>query len=95
VDAAQPWPVLADVNGVPWSAKYIACLGDPIADLTEDMAAEQKARATYERLIAATGDPLAKDTLRFLWEREVAALRRDTQRRPGVDDQEQAYVEGS
>ena len=65
-----------DVNGVPWTAKYIACLGDPIADLTEDMAAEQKARATYEHLIAATEDPLAKDTLRFLWQREVVHFQR-------------------
>lgn len=65
-----------DANGVPWSAKYIACLGDPIADLTEDMAAEQKARATYEHLIAATDDPLAKDTLRFLWQREVVHFQR-------------------
>ena len=65
-----------DANGVPWSAKYIACLGDPIADLTEDMAAEQKARATYEHLIAATDDPCAKDTLRFLWEREVVHFQR-------------------
>ena len=66
----------SDVNGVPWSAKYIACLGDPITDLTEDMAAEQKARTTYEHLIAATCDPLAKDTLRFLWQREVVHFQR-------------------
>lgn len=65
-----------DVNGVPWTAKYIACLGDPITDLTEDMAAEQKARTTYEHLIAGTDDPLAKATLRFLWEREVVHFQR-------------------
>ncbi len=35
-----------DANGVPWCASYIACLGDPIADLTENMVAEQKARVT-------------------------------------------------
>ena len=40
------------------------------------MAAEQKARATYEYLIAATDDELAKDTLRFLWEREVVHFQR-------------------
>lgn len=40
------------------------------------IAAEQKARATYEHLIAATGDPLAKDTLRFLWQREVVHFQR-------------------
>jgi len=65
-----------DANGVPWSAKYIACLGDPITDLVEDMAAEQKARTTYEHLIQLTDDPLAKDSLRFLWEREVVHFQR-------------------
>ena len=65
-----------DANGVPWCAAYIACLGDPIADLTEDMAAEQKARVTYENLIHLTDDPLAKDTLRFLWQREVVHFQR-------------------
>lgn len=65
-----------DVNGVPWTAKYIACLGDPITDLTEDMAAEQKARSTYEHLIAAIDDPCVNDTLRFLWEREVVHFQR-------------------
>lgn len=65
-----------DANGVPWSAKYIACLGDPIADLAEDMAAEQKARVTYEHLIECTCDPLVKQTLRFLWQREVVHFQR-------------------
>lgn len=65
-----------DANGVPWSAKYIACLGDPIADLTENMAAEQKARVTYEHLIEMTCDPLVKATLRFLWQREVVHFQR-------------------
>jgi spore coat protein JC len=65
-----------DANGVPWSAKYIACLGDPITDLTENMAAEQKARTTYEHLIASTDDPCAKDVLRFLWQREVVHFQR-------------------
>ncbi|MDD4599586.1 putative manganese catalase [bioreactor metagenome] len=65
-----------DANGVPWTAKYIACLGDPITDLTEDMAAEQKARSTYEHLIACTDDELAKDTLRWLWQREVVHFQR-------------------
>jgi spore coat protein JC len=65
-----------DVNGVPWSAKYIACLGDPITDMMENMAAEQKARTTYEHLIAAMDDPCVIDTLRFLWEREVVHFQR-------------------
>ena len=65
-----------DANGVPWSAKYIACLGDPITDLAENMAAEQKARTTYEHLIDLTNDPCVKDTLRFLWQREVVHFQR-------------------
>lgn len=65
-----------DANGVPWTAKYIACLGDPITDLTEDMAAEQKARTTYEHLISCTDDPCVKSMLRFLWEREVVHFQR-------------------
>jgi spore coat protein JC len=43
---------------------------------TEDMAAEQKARTTYEHLIEETCDPLVKDSLRFLWEREVVHFQR-------------------
>jgi spore coat protein JC len=46
-------------------------MGDPIADLHEDMAAEQKARATYENLINLTSDPDPTDGLRFLRQREV------------------------
>jgi spore coat protein JC len=61
----------ADAAGVPWTAAYIQATGDPIADLHEDLAAEQKARATYERLIQLTDDPGIKDTLGFLREREV------------------------
>lgn len=65
-----------DANGVPWSAKYIQATGDPVADLTENMAAEQKARATYENLIHLTDDPCAKDVLKFLREREVVHFQR-------------------
>lgn len=65
-----------DANGVPWSAVAVSCLGDPVADLTANLAAEQKARATYENLIAATSDPKAKDSLRFLWQREVVHYQR-------------------
>jgi spore coat protein JC len=65
-----------DANGVPWVAAYVACTGDPVADLTEDMAAEQKARATYENLIQLTDDPLIIDMLKFLREREVVHFQR-------------------
>ncbi|SET33194.1 spore coat protein JC [Natronincola peptidivorans] len=66
----------SDSNGVPWTATYIQAHADPITDLHEDMAAEQKARAVYEHLIKLTDDPGVKDTLRFLREREVVHYQR-------------------
>jgi Mn-containing catalase len=65
-----------DPNGVPFTTAYIACTGDPVADLTEDMAAEQKARATYEHLITLSDDPEVKKPLIFLREREVVHFQR-------------------
>ena len=62
--------------GNPWTATYIQSKGDPIADLHENMAAEQKARATYEHLLNLTDDPCVKDTLRFLREREIVHFQR-------------------
>lgn len=67
---------LADANGVPWTAAYYQSIGDPITDLHEDLAAEQKARTTYEHLISLTDDPDVKDPLRFLWAREVIHFQR-------------------
>jgi len=63
-------------SGTPFTAAYIQSKGDPIADLHEDMAAEQKARATYENLINLTDDPDVIDPLRFLREREVVHFQR-------------------
>lgn len=65
-----------NASGNPWTAEYIQSKGDPVADLVEDMAAEQKARATYEYLINLSDDPLVTDTLRFLREREVVHFQR-------------------
>lgn len=65
-----------DANGVPWTATYIQAHADPITDLHEDMAAEQKARSTYEHLLKLTDDPGLKDTLKFLWQREVVHYQR-------------------
>lgn len=65
-----------DANGIPWTASYIQSIGDPITDLTEDLAAEQKARTTYEHLIALADDPDVKDPLKFLWSREVIHFQR-------------------
>jgi spore coat protein JC len=62
--------------GVPFTAAGIQSKGDPIADLTEDLAAEQKARATYENLIKLCDDPDVIAPLTFLREREVVHFQR-------------------
>ena len=66
----------ADSNGVPFSASTIAVMSDPVTDLHEDMAAEQKALATYYQLINLTDDVDIKDTLRFLGQREITHYQR-------------------
>lgn len=60
-----------NAGGVPWTATYIQAKGDPIADLYEDIAAEEKARATYQWLIDMTDDVDLQDSLKFLREREI------------------------
>ncbi len=65
-----------DGNGNPWTATYIQAKGDPIADLVEDIAAEEKARATYENLINLSDDPDIIKTLKILREREVVHSQR-------------------
>ncbi len=65
-----------NASGMPWTAAYIQSKGDPVTDLHENMAAEQKARSTYEYLIQLSDDPLVTDTLRFLREREVVHYQR-------------------
>ncbi|SMO83048.1 manganese catalase family protein [Melghirimyces algeriensis] len=62
--------------GVPFTATYFNAKGDPITDLYEDIAAEEKARATYQWLINMTDDPDLKDGLQFLREREVVHSQR-------------------
>ncbi len=74
-------------SGVPFTAAYIACKGDPIANLQEDLAAEQKARATYEKLIdLCCDDPDVVDPLRFLREREIVHFQRFGEALRGVQD---------
>lgn len=63
-------------SGVPFSAMALQSKGDPITDLYEDMAAEQKARSTYEYLIDLTEDPEVLAPLRFLREREIVHFQR-------------------
>ena len=73
--------------GWPFSASVLAVKGDPIADLQEDLAAEQKARATYEKLInLCADDPDVLDPLRFLREREVVHFQRFGEALRGVQD---------
>jgi len=62
--------------GWPFNAAVLAVKGDPIADLTEDLAAEQKARATYEHLIDIIDDPDVLDPLKFLRQREIVHFQR-------------------
>ena len=72
---------------MPFTAAYIACKGDPIANLQEDLAAEQKARATYEKLIdLCKDDPDVIDPLRFLRQREVVHFQRFGEALRGVQD---------
>ncbi|MBM7569798.1 manganese catalase family protein [Aquibacillus albus] len=62
--------------GNPWTAEYIQAKGDPIADIYEDIAAEEKARATYQWIINVSDDPELNDSLRFLREREIVHSQR-------------------
>ncbi len=68
------YPVSA--AGVPWTAAYIGVKGDVIADLTEDMAAEQKARVTYDNILRLSDDPDVNNVIRFLREREIVHFQR-------------------
>ena len=62
--------------GTPWTAAYIGVKGDPIADLTEDMAAEQKARVTYDNILRLSDDPDVSDVIKFLRQREIVHFQR-------------------
>lgn len=63
-------------SGTPWSAEGIAVTGDVIADLNENMAAEQKARLTYDNILRLSDDPDVNDAIRFLREREIVHYQR-------------------
>ena len=68
------WPQAA--SGTPWSATTFQSKGDPITDLHEDMAAEQKARTTYDNILRLVKDPEVCDPIRFLREREIVHYQR-------------------
>lgn len=63
-------------GGTPFSAAYFQSKGDPITDLFEDMAAEQKARTTYDNILRLVKDPEVCDPIRFLRQREVVHFQR-------------------
>ena len=65
-----------DANGIPFTTAYFATTGDPLADLSEDMAAEQKARAVYENLIDLTDDNDVIGPLLWLRQREIVHYNR-------------------
>ncbi|MCL2087890.1 MAG: manganese catalase family protein [Oscillospiraceae bacterium] len=63
-------------SGVPFDANAFASKGDPITDLTEDLAAEQKARTTYDNILRLADDPDVLDPIKFLREREIVHFQR-------------------
>lgn len=63
-------------SGFPWSAASMAVKGDVIADLSEDLAAEQKARVTYDNILRLSDDPDVNNVIRYLREREVVHYQR-------------------
>ena len=68
------WPQSA--GGQAWSANYFQSKGDPITDLHEDLAAEQKARTTYDNILRLVKDPEVCDPIRFLRQREIVHYQR-------------------
>ena len=68
------WPQAA--SGAPFTATYFQSKGDPITDIHEDMAAEQKARTTYDNILRLVKDPEVCEPIRFLREREIVHYQR-------------------
>ena len=68
------YPVSA--SGTPFTAAYIASKGDVIADLHEDLAAEQKARTTYDNILRLVDDPDVREPIKFLRQREIVHYQR-------------------
>lgn len=63
-------------SGYPWSASTMQVTGDVIGDLSEDLAAEQKARVTYDNILRLSDDPDVSDVIKFLRAREVVHFQR-------------------
>ena len=71
---AGVYPVAA--SGMPFSAQTFSVTGDPLADLHEDLGAEQKARLSYDNILRFADDPDVRDPIKFLREREVVHYQR-------------------
>lgn len=71
---AGVYPTVA--SGAVWNSGMIQVKGDPIADLTEDLAAEQKARVTYDNILRLSDDPDVNNVIKFLREREIVHFQR-------------------
>ncbi len=68
------YPVAA--SGAPFTSSYFQSKGDPLTDLHEDLAAEQKARTTYDNILRLADDPDVRDPIKFLREREIVHFQR-------------------
>ena len=68
------WPQAA--GGTPFSATVFQSKGDTITDLTEDLAAEQKARTTYDNILRLTDDPDVREPIKFIRAREIVHFQR-------------------
>ena len=68
------YPIAA--SGVPYDMKYVGVKGDVLADLHEDLAAEQKARVTYDNILRLCDDPDVREPIKFLREREIVHYQR-------------------
>ena len=66
----------ASAAGVPFTAAYLQVKGDPITDIVEDMAAEQKARSTYDNILKLSDDPDVNEVIKFLRAREIVHFQR-------------------
>ena len=72
----------SSASGVPFTAAYVQSKGDPITDLHEDLAAEQKARTTYDNILRFADDPDVRDPIKFLRQREVVHYQRFGEAQP-------------
>ena len=68
------YPVAA--SGVPFDMKYVGVKGDILTDIQEDLAAEQKARTTYDNILRLSDDPDVNDVIKFLRQREIVHFQR-------------------